>query len=100
MDSHITLQEYLAALYIALQPESKCVDLILEHLHKEWWREVHVLAIAHLISAGDEPEKTVKLVSRILGLRSPPLSILRFNAKLNPRIQPGRYLATFNSTVA
>ena len=90
---HQTLQEYLAALYIARLPEAKCVDAVLEHLHQEWWHEVHVLAIAHLISAGDDPEKTVKLVSRILGLCSRPLSILRFNPKLNPRIQPGRYLA-------
>jgi len=46
--SHRSLQEYLAARYIATQSELKCIDAVMTHLHEAWWREVHLLVIGYL----------------------------------------------------
>ena len=45
---HQTFQEYLAARYIAAQPDPEYIDLVMTHLHEAWWQEVHLLTIAHL----------------------------------------------------
>ncbi len=64
--THRTFQEYLAARYIAKQAEEVCIDLVMTHLHEEWWREVHLLVIGHLGSGGDTAEKATRLLLTIL----------------------------------
>ncbi|QBD77311.1 hypothetical protein EPA93_15455 [Ktedonosporobacter rubrisoli] len=45
---HPTFQEYLTARYIAAQPNPDYIDMVMAHLHEDWWQEVHLLTIAHL----------------------------------------------------
>lgn len=59
--SHRTFQEYLAARYIAAQPDPVYIDMVMEHLHEAWWREVHLLVIGHLGSGSDGAEKACLL---------------------------------------
>ncbi|MEZ4734965.1 MAG: NACHT domain-containing protein [Caldilineaceae bacterium] len=58
---HPTFQEYLAARYIAAQPEPYCIDLVMKDLHKVWWQEVHLLVIGHL-GQGDSKEEEVEKI--------------------------------------
>jgi len=61
---HLTFQEYLTARHIAAQPDPDYIDLVMVHLHKAWWREVHLLVIGHLGSGREEAEtKCVALVN-------------------------------------
>ena len=56
---HQTFQEYLAARYIAAQPDPEYIDLVMEHLHEAWWQEVHLLTIAHLGSGREGAEQGI-----------------------------------------
>lgn len=66
--AHRTFQEYLAARYIAAQPDPDYIDLVMEHLHEAWWREVHLLIIAYLGSGLDGAERASALIQTILAL--------------------------------
>lgn len=68
---HLTLQQYLTARYIAEQPNHKYIDLVMEHIHEAWWREVHILVMAHLISDTSDPDKASKLMLTILNRYQP-----------------------------
>jgi HEAT repeat protein/energy-coupling factor transporter ATP-binding protein EcfA2 len=74
---HQTFQEYLAARYIAAQPDPEYIDLVMPHLHEAWWQQVHLLTIAHLGSSGAEAEKASALLLTILQAYPPPLWIWR-----------------------
>ena len=56
---HLTFQEYLTARYIAAQPDSDYIDLVMTHLHEAWWQQVHLLTIAHLGSGEGESEQGI-----------------------------------------
>ncbi|EDN67752.1 signal transduction protein with Nacht domain [Beggiatoa sp. PS] len=60
--THRTFQEYLAARYIASQPDPEYIDLVMVHLHEAWWREVHLLVIGHLGSSSDTAKKAERLM--------------------------------------
>jgi HEAT repeat protein/energy-coupling factor transporter ATP-binding protein EcfA2 len=98
--SHRTFQEYLAARYIAKQTDPVYIDLVMKHLHKDWWREVHLLVIGHLGSS-DTAEKAEKLMSTILRVyKKPNLLLLPYKwfnfvnlGKLLPRLQWQRRIA-------
>jgi hypothetical protein len=100
---HRTFQEYLAARYIAAQPEPEdisptsevptYIDLIMEHLHEAWWQEVSLLTIAHLGSGNVEARKASALILSILHEYNPPNWILRSSGNKWLRfIGPGRFL--------
>ena len=72
--SHRTFQEYLAARYIAAQPDY--IDLVMPHLHKAWWREVHLLVMGHLGSGSDTALKAEKLMLTILSVYKEPNALL------------------------
>jgi len=100
--SHRTFQEYLAARYIARHPDPVYIDLVMEHLHEAWWREVHLLVIGHLGSGSDTASKAEKLMLTILQkVYKPPNPLLlpykRLNfisfGKLLPRLQWQRRIA-------
>jgi HEAT repeat protein len=74
---HLTFQEYLAARHIAAQPDPNYIDLVMEHLHEAWWREVHLLVIGHHGSTRGGAERMSRLLSTILNLYQPPWRILR-----------------------
>ena len=74
---HRTFQEYLAARYIAAQPDPNYIDLVMEHLHKSWWQEVHLLVIGYLGSSSVTAAKTTQLLHTILHVYRPPLFFLR-----------------------
>ena len=76
---HLTFQEYLAARHIAAQPCPDYIDMLMPHLHKPWWREVHLLTIAHLGSgrSQEETEKASALLEVILDRYKPPFRFLR-----------------------
>ena len=74
---HQTFQEYLAARYIAEQPDPEYIDLVMAHLHEAWWQEVHLLTIAHLGSGSAEASKASALILTILHVYAPPTWILR-----------------------
>ncbi len=100
---HQTFQEYLAARYIAAQPDSDYIDLVMAHLHEAWWQEVHLLTIAHLGSGKVEASKVSTLILTILHVYAPPSWILRSSrnrwlrligpGKLLPRVQLERRIA-------
>jgi HEAT repeat protein len=91
---HLTFQEYLAARYIAAQPDPDYIDLVMAHLHEVWWREVHLLTIAYLGSGSKErAEKASNLILKILSLYAPPSRILRSSRSFLLRpIGPGKFL--------
>jgi predicted NACHT family NTPase len=74
--THRTFQEYLAARYIASQPEPEYIDLVMNHLHEAWWREVHLLVIGHLGSSSDTAKKAERLMLTILNVYKEPSSWL------------------------
>ncbi len=74
---HLTFQEYLAARYIAVQPDPEYIDLVMEHLHEAWWQQVHLLTIAHLGSGSVGVRKASALILTILHVYVPPRWILR-----------------------
>ena len=74
---HLTFQEYLAARYIATQPDPEYIDLVMIHLHEAWWQEVHLLTIAHLGSGNAGATKASTLILTILHVYAPPIWILR-----------------------
>src|SRR5438034_4879090 len=100
---HLTFQEYLAARYIAAQPDPDYIDLIMAHLHEEWWQEVHLLTIAHLGSKKGEASKASGLILTILRVYRPPSWILRSSqnrwlrlidlGRLLPQVQLDRRIA-------
>ncbi len=67
---HLTFQEYLAARYIAAQPDPEYIDLVMTHLHEAWWQEVHLLTIGLLGSGSaqkaQEAEANTKKASALL----------------------------------
>jgi HEAT repeat protein len=96
--THRTFQEYLAARYIASQEDY--IDLIMAHLHEAWWREVHLLATAHLGTNDDGKQKVERLLLTILNYYPNPSPWLLpskrkfFNpARWKPRLQWQRCLA-------
>jgi len=74
---HLTFQEYLAARYIAAQPDPDYIDLVMVHLHEARWREVHLLVIGYLGSGAEPADKASRLMLTILNLYRPPWRILR-----------------------
>ncbi|RKZ82394.1 MAG: hypothetical protein DRR16_19800 [Candidatus Parabeggiatoa sp. nov. 3] len=70
--SHRTFQEYLAARYIAAQPDPVYIDIVMAHLHEAWWQEVHLLVIGHLGSGRDNAEKATRLMLTILNVYKAP----------------------------
>ncbi len=74
---HQTFQEYLAARYIAAQPDPKYIDLVMTHLHEAGWREVHVLTIGCLGSVPSDVRKAHALMMTILRRTPPPSTFLR-----------------------
>ena len=100
---HQTFQEYLAARYIAAQPDPDYIDLVMTHLHEAWWQEVHLLTIAHLGSGNMGASKASALILTILHVYAPPSWILRSSrsrwlrligpGKLLPQVQLERRIA-------
>jgi len=74
---HRTFQEYLAARYIAVQPDPDYIDLVMEHLHEAWWQEVHLLVIGYLGSSSVTATKTTQLLLTILYAYRPPFDLFR-----------------------
>ena len=74
---HLTFQEYLTARHIAAQPDPDYIDTVMEHLHKAWWREVHLLVIGHLGSGSEGADKASKLLHIILHRYPLPWRMLR-----------------------
>lgn len=66
--SHLTFQEYLAALAIAGRDDY--LDYALARSHQAWWREVILLQAGHL-SAQDK-QKTTRLIRAIADLKAEP----------------------------
>ena len=98
---HLTFQEYLAACYIAAQPDPEYINLVMTHLHEAWWQEVHLLTIGLLGSgsaqkAQEAEAKTKKasaLLLTILHGYKPPSWLLRSSAHWWVRmIGPGKFL--------
>jgi predicted NACHT family NTPase len=90
---HLTFQEYLAARYIAAQPGSEYIDLVMTHLHEAWWQQVQLLTIAHLGSGKEEASKASALILTILHVHAPPSWILRSSRNRWLRlIEPGKFL--------
>ncbi|HEX3639781.1 MAG TPA: NACHT domain-containing protein, partial [Ktedonobacteraceae bacterium] len=100
---HQTFQEYLAARFIASQPDPDYIDYVMENLHDAWWQEVHLLTIAHLGSASVGASKASALILAILHAYAPPCWILRSSrnpllrriglGKLLPQVQLERRIA-------
>ncbi len=78
--AHRTFQEYLAARYIAAQPDPAYIDLVMPHLHDAWWREVHLLTIGELGSRQATAEKASRLIFTIIHAHKPPLWFLRYES--------------------
>jgi energy-coupling factor transporter ATP-binding protein EcfA2 len=74
---HLTFQEYLTARHIAAQPDPDYIDLVMVHLHKAWWREVHLLVIGHLGSGEEGAVKASRLLEWILDVYPPPWGVFR-----------------------
>lgn len=90
---HLTFQEYLAARYIAAQPDPEYIDLVMTHLHEAWWQQVHLLTIAHLGSGNVEASKASTLIMKILHVYRSPTWILRSSRSFWLRlIGPGKLL--------
>ncbi len=79
---HLTFQEYLSARHIAAQPDPDYIDTVMVHLHKAWWREVHLLVIGHLGSGSEGAQRASKLLFSVLSVNQKPLSVLLFQPKL------------------
>lgn len=100
---HQTFQEYLAARYIAAQPDPDYIDLVMEHLHEAWWQQVHLFTIAHLGSGNVGASKASALILTILHVYAPPSLMLRPSrnhwlrligpGKLLPQVQLERRIA-------
>jgi len=100
---HQTFQEYLAARFIAEQPDPGYIDLVMTHLHEAWWQEVHLLTIAHLGSGNMGASKASDLILAILHVYTPSSWILRSSrnrwlrligpGKLLPEVQLDRRIA-------
>jgi hypothetical protein len=89
---HLTFQEYLAARYIAAQPDPEYIDLVMMNLHKAWWQEVHLLTIAHLGSGNVGASKASTLILAILHVYTLPSWILRSSRNRWLRqIGPGKH---------
>lgn len=67
--SHLTFQEYLAALSIAGRDDY--VEYTLRHTHDEWWREVILLEAGYLSTQGKE--KTTRLIRNIAEANAEPV---------------------------
>jgi len=67
--THLTFQEFLAAR--ALSGRANYIKETLKHLLDPWWREVHLLEVAHLSSPNTRRscEETQKLLLAIRGTR-------------------------------
>lgn len=68
---HRIFQEYLTARHIATFDPDRCTDLLMGHLHEEWWREVHLLAVGHLGSEGSTGSRPVRLIQSLLRAYAP-----------------------------
>ncbi len=66
--SHLTFQEYLAALAIATRDDY--VAYTLPHVPDAWWREVILLEAGYFSTQG--PERTTKLIRAIAELKDEP----------------------------
>lgn len=66
--SHLTFQEYLAALAILARDDY--IEYILKHVSKTWWRETILLAVGQLSTQSQE--RTTKLIQRIADLKAWP----------------------------
>lgn len=83
--AHRTFQEYLAARHIAIQPYPDYIDLVMEHLHEAWWREVHLLVAGHLGSSKGGVTKASSLIQTILAQNQPPGRLVNRVSNLFPR---------------
>jgi hypothetical protein len=89
----LTFQEYLAARYIAAQPDPAYINLVMEHLHDAWWQEVHLLTIGRLGSDQQGEAQATMLLRAILHRYRPPSRLLRASRYAWLRaISPGRWL--------
>ena len=68
--THLTFQEYLAAR--ALSDREDFVEQTVKHLHDPWWREVHLLEVAHLSTPNTRRsrEDTRRLLASMQGAGS------------------------------
>jgi formylglycine-generating enzyme required for sulfatase activity/energy-coupling factor transporter ATP-binding protein EcfA2 len=66
--SHLTFQEYLAALAIATRDDYAAYTL--PHVRDAWWREVILLEAGYFSTQG--PERTTKLIRAIADLKDEP----------------------------
>ncbi|MCP5098578.1 MAG: SUMF1/EgtB/PvdO family nonheme iron enzyme [Chloroflexi bacterium] len=66
--SHLTFQEYLAAL--AMMAQVDAVNYVLAHTAESWWREAILLAVGHLSMSGKE--RTTQLIQAIADQQEEP----------------------------
>lgn len=66
--SHLTFQEYLAALAVLARDDY--VDYLLKRTPKTWWREATLLAVGQLSTLSQE--RTTKIIQRIADLKTEP----------------------------
>ena len=66
--SHLTFQEYLAALAIATRDDYAAYTL--PHVREAWWREVILLEAGYFSTQG--PERTTRLIRAIADLKAEP----------------------------
>ncbi len=91
--AHQIFQEYLAARYVAAQPDPDYIDLVMTHLHESWWQQVHLLTIGQLGSGSAKASKASALILTILHVYRPPSRILRSSKNGWARlIGPGKFL--------
>lgn len=88
--SHLTFQEYLAARAISEEEEDKQQDIVLQHLHDPWWREVTLLLAGHLADVRHQGQRgrrmSVRLIRAVREARSPKEEILRRDLLLAGRM--------------
>ncbi|MFZ2361884.1 MAG: NACHT domain-containing protein [Anaerolineae bacterium] len=70
--AHLSFQEFLAARYIAEQEAPRHLDLFMEHLNDDWWKDVHWLAIDRLGKVRQGERKLIELVEALLAVSEAP----------------------------
>ncbi|MEM7532948.1 MAG: HEAT repeat domain-containing protein [Chloroflexota bacterium] len=75
--AHRTFQEYLAARHIAAQPYPGYIDMLMPHMHDQWWRETHLLVIGYLGAGAENAEKVERLLLTMLSASPLPWHVFR-----------------------
>ncbi|MEM7538855.1 MAG: NACHT domain-containing protein, partial [Chloroflexota bacterium] len=75
--AHRTFQEYLAARHIAVHKYPDYIDMVMPHLHDQWWSEVHLLVIGYLGAGRENSDKTERLLITMLAQSGHPLPFLK-----------------------